>query len=344
MISVILPIYNIETGYLETCLGSLRNQSYSKFEVLMVDDGSNAYVHDVCEKFADQDARFFYIRQDNAGVCVARNNGMDRAKGEYICFIDPDDWIDENYLDVLYNSITENDADIALVDSLVHYAKRAVENHFLDTGKTVLSGESKNKLLYQLFSRTICDYYPPEIPAGTVWAKIFRTDFLSARDLRFLPGLKRMEDILFCMYAYEEAEKIAYLPDCLYHYRVSGDSVSHRYDPEVIEQFERFFGEAQRFLDRYHKEPLLQEALAMRELTAVHSYMRFYYFSSPTLSRQEANREIDRLLEREPYATALQRIDKTLLSKSELIFVTALKNRQYSLLRALVKGRERLKK
>lgn len=344
MISVILPIYNIETGYLETCLGSLRNQSYSKFEVLMVDDGSNAYVHDVCEKFADQDARFFYIRQDNAGVCVARNNGMDRAKGEYICFIDPDDWIDENYLDVLYNSITENDADIALVDSLVHYAKRAVENHFLDTGKTVLSGESKNKLLYQLFSRTICDYYPPEIPAGTVWAKIFRADFLKQNEIRFLPGLRRLEDVLFCMDAYEKAKRIAYQPDCLYHYRVSQASVSHRYDPQIVQDHEMFFQEANRFLDGNHKEQVLYDALAMRELTAVHSYLRFYYFKDSTKTKKEINHQIDNLLREEPYASALKQIDIKLLSKQELVFVLALRQRWYIALRALIKTRELLKK
>ena len=344
MISVILPIYNIETGYLETCLGSLRNQSYSKFEVLMVDDGSNAYVHDVCEKFADQDARFFYIRQDNAGVCVARNNGMDRAKGEYICFIDPDDWIDENYLDVLYNSITENDADIALVDSLVHYAKRTVENHFLNTGKTVLSGESKNKLLYQLFSRKLCGYYPPEIPAGTAWAKIFRADFLKQNGIRFLPGLRRLEDVLFCMDDYEKAERIAYQPECLYHYRVSQASVSHRYDPQIIQDHEMFFRETRRFLDDNHKEQVLYDALAMRELTAVHSYLRFYFFKDSTKTKKEINHRIDNLLREEPYASALKQIDIKLLSKQELVFVSALRQRRYIALRALIKTRELLKK
>lgn len=344
MVSVVLPIYNIREQDLCQCLDSLQRQTHSNFEVLMVDDGSKRYIHEVCRRYEQQDARFQYIQQQNAGVCAARNNGLEHAKGEYICFIDPDDWVSKSYLETLLRIIKEPSADIAIVDGLVHYEKRSAENHFLNIDSAVLSGGEKNKLLYQLFSRAICDYYPPEIPAGTVWAKMIRTEFLRNTGLRFLPGLTRMEDILFCMHAYEQAEKIAYLPECLYHYRVSTNSVSHRYDPDVIHQFERFFREAHGFLDRFQKEELLYRALSMRELTAVHSYLRFYYFSSPDMTVREANHEIDKLLEREPYRTALQHIDWKLLSRQEKIFVTALKKRWYMLLRGLVKGRELLKR
>ena len=344
MISLVLPIYNVKTEYLKACFDSIRQQSYRDFEALMVDDGSDPFVAVVCAEYATWDPRFRYLRQENAGVCAARNAGLNAASGTYVCFIDPDDWLSERYLEVLHRAINDEDADMAMVDSMIHYKNRTVENHFLNSGTAVLQDGGKNRLLYRLFSRTICDYYPPEIPAGTAWAKIFRTEFLRENGLRFLPGLKRMEDILFCMYAYEAAGSIAYRPECLYHYRVSGDSVSHRYDPEVIQTFETFFQEAKRFLDINEKERLLYDALAMRELTAVHSYLRFYYFRDRNKTPQEVNREIDALLMREPYLSALQQMNPKLLSKTEFVFVSALRKRQYGLLRALVKGRELVKR
>ena len=344
MITVILPIYNICKEFLSACLDSLQRQTYQDFEVLMVDDGSEPGVHTCCMRYQEQDPRYRYLRQENAGVCAARNNGMDHAAGDYICFIDPDDWVSDTYLELLVREITATEADIAMVDGAVHYKAQSVENHFLATERTVLEGKEKNLLIYQLFSRKICAYYPPEIPAGTAWAKIFRTAFLREKELRFLPELRRVEDILFNMHAYQQADRIAYLPECLYHYRVSTDSVSHRFDPDVIPQFERFFAEAENFLDRYQKERLLYDALAMRELTAVHSYLRFYYFRIQNKPQKEIDQEIDTLLSREPYASALRQIDQRLLTKQEYLFVLALKHRSYLLLRALVKGRELLKR
>ena len=344
MISLVLPIYNVKTEYLKTCFDSIRQQSYRDFEALMVDDGSDPFVAVVCAEYATWDPRFRYLRQENAGVCAARNAGLNAASGTYVCFVDPDDWLSERYLEVLHRAIHDEDADMAIADSLIHYGKRTVENHYLNCSKTVLEGTEKNRLLYQLFGRAFYDYYPPEIPGGSVWAKMFRKEFLQENRLRFLPGLKRMEDILFCMYAFEAAGSVVYCPECLYHYRVHSDSVSHRYDPDIIRSFELFFEEAKRFLDENEKEALLYDALNMRKLTAIHSYLRFYYFWEPKKAPAKLKQELDALLNREPYASALTRVNPKLLSKTEYVFVSALKKRQYRLLWFLVKGRELVKK
>ena len=152
MISLVLPIYNVKTEYLKACFDSIRQQSYRDFEALMVDDGSDPFVAVVCAEYATWDPRFRYLRQENAGVCAARNAGLDAASGTYVCFIDPDDWLSERYLEVLHRAIHDEDADMAIADSLIHYGKRTVENHFLNSGAVVLQDGGKNRLLYQLFS------------------------------------------------------------------------------------------------------------------------------------------------------------------------------------------------
>ena len=97
MISIVIPVYNAGE-YLEECLNSIRNQTYQDYEVICVDDGSTDISGEICKAFANQDTRIKYLRQDNAGVSAARNLGLKNATGEYVCFVDSDDVLAENYL------------------------------------------------------------------------------------------------------------------------------------------------------------------------------------------------------------------------------------------------------
>lgn len=113
LISVIIPVYNAEK-YLEQCLNSIKNQTYKNFEVIIVNDGSKDNTDSICKKFAQSDSRFRYFSKENGGVSSARNFGLDNANGHYITFIDGDDWVEHNHLEILIKSITENNSDIAI--------------------------------------------------------------------------------------------------------------------------------------------------------------------------------------------------------------------------------------
>lgn len=343
-VSLVLPIFNIREEYLRKCLDSIRIQSFTDFEALLIDDGSKPYIRNLCEFYTEKDSRFHYFYQENAGVCAARNSGMDHSSGQYICFIDPDDWIERNYLESLYNRMEETDADIAIADCTVWYQNHHVQNRFLDGEKTVLKGEDKNLLLYQLVGKKICRYYPPEIACGVPWGKIYRKEFLEHNDLRFIPGMKRMEDNIFNLYAFEHAKAIAYEPSYLYCYRKEEGSASYRYDPDLISHFEKYFEETRKFLDLFHKEEILYKALAMKELTSFNSFLNYYYYRLENHTSREIRRMINDQLEREPYKTALSEIDPQYLTKQEYIFVTALKYRYYSLLKLLIKARSAIRK
>ena len=104
LISIVIPIYNAEK-YLEECLNSIKNQTYKNFEVIMVNDGSKDESETICKRFLEYDARFRYFTKENGGVSSARNLGLDNVKGDFITFIDSDDWIAENHLELLINSI-----------------------------------------------------------------------------------------------------------------------------------------------------------------------------------------------------------------------------------------------
>ncbi|EPT2496917.1 glycosyltransferase family 2 protein, partial [Klebsiella pneumoniae] len=103
IISVILPIYNIKEEYLETCIQSVCRQTLDDIEIILVNDGSTNNCLEVCTKFSHLDNRIIVIDQPNSGVSVARNSGLDIARGEWIAFVDPDDWLEPDYLLSLYN-------------------------------------------------------------------------------------------------------------------------------------------------------------------------------------------------------------------------------------------------
>ena len=114
LISIIVPIYNVE-NYLRQCLDSIMNQTYQKFECLLINDGSSDNSAEICREYVSKDSRFRYFEKENGGVSSARNLGIEYSKGEYITFIDSDDWVDSDYLELLYMKINEYNADLAVL-------------------------------------------------------------------------------------------------------------------------------------------------------------------------------------------------------------------------------------
>ena len=316
-------------------------QTFSDYEVILIDDGSKSYVADICLQYQKKDERFLYYRQENKGLAGARNTGLRNAGGEYVCFIDPDDWLNAAYLETLYSLISTSGADIAVVDTLVHYEHRTVENHFLDGGERVLTGTEKNALLYQLLSRKICSYSPPEIAAGVTWAKMYRKHFLVENKIWSVEGLKRMQDSVMNLYAFDLASSIVYKPLCLYHYRKNEGSASNRYNPHIVDDFEFYYREVEKYLKVCNKEQILQEALFMKELTSFHSYLRYYFFHRLSgFSYHEARQKASELLEEEPYKTAMEHVSRKMLTNQKYIFVSALRNKMFTALRTMIRIRE----
>lgn len=111
LISIIIPVYKVEK-YLSRCLDSIRNQTFTNWECLLIDDGSPDNSGKICDEYAEQDHRFRVFHQKNAGVSAARNKGLDEAKGEWIGFVDSDDWIDNEMYNFMYNNAIKHNADV----------------------------------------------------------------------------------------------------------------------------------------------------------------------------------------------------------------------------------------
>ena len=126
VVSIIIPIYNVE-AYLRQCLETVIHQTYPHLEIILVNDGSPDQSEEICKEFFRKDARIRYVRQENGGLSAARNTGIELATGDYITFIDPDDWVTEDYVEVLYRQLKKYDADVSVANYCLLYTSGVMD-------------------------------------------------------------------------------------------------------------------------------------------------------------------------------------------------------------------------
>lgn len=220
-ISVILPVYNCE-DYLKECLDSLLNQSFKDIEVLCIDDGSSDGSLEILMEYNEKDERIIVISQENMGVAKTRNKALNLVKGNFVYFMDSDDYIDRNAFKKLHANITSNGSDFCLMKAI--FVNGEVEHKFpaFELDKE-FSGVNFNRFAFtykDAKSHVLNDLFAP-------WLKMYRTDFLkSSVDFTF-PELKSYSDAPFHVKTMLNASKISFVPEYLYYYRENDDSLVH---------------------------------------------------------------------------------------------------------------------
>lgn len=220
MISIIVPVYNVE-AYLVECLDSLLSQTGVELEIILVDDGSTDGSLAICQAYAERYRNIKLISQTNQGQSVARNIGLEQAEGEYIFFIDSDDYLTEpGALAHALTTLETEQADIVIFSYRLIYPRKSVDRVFKHE---VIDG--KTALVYQLTNRILV----------TVWAKMFRKDIL--KGCRFPVG-KISEDQLFSYLSFKNSCKIVILNQIYYAYRRWYGSTTHRRDMSLLDVFD----------------------------------------------------------------------------------------------------------
>lgn len=344
-VSVILPIFNIREEYLRKCIESLIHQTKKEIEIILVDDGSQNNAYEICLYYEKQDPRVKAITQENQGVSVARNRGIIESKGDWICFVDPDDWVSKDYIEKLYGAAINNNVDIVQCGCYVYYSdSKIVDNHILNQPSCMLNLEHKRHMMNQIISKALSDYYPPEIACGTPWSKIVKRSYMKRYGLEFIPGMVRMQDGIFSLYAFENTDKIYYLDELIYFYRKEKNSASFRYNPTIVSDFEKFYYEVEKYQEKFNRPECEKVAFQMKKLTSFNSYLLYYFFHKDNpKNKSDKRKELSELLEKKIYANAIAQIDRKYLRKSEFIFVFLLKHKCYRSLEFLVKSRNKVK-
>lgn len=216
MISLIVPIYNVER-YLAECLDSIAQQTYRDFEVILVDDASTDDSMRIAEQYADKDDRFQIIHHaENRGLAAARNTGIANAHGEYIAFADSDDWITNDYLEKLFEMLTQHNADISVCGRYLAYEDDD-KTRIVKDSKPLFSGHSLTR--YGAI-RAINSYRSFDM---SMWGKLFRKQMF--RGIHF-PNGKRNEDFFVCHEIMWKAQAIFYEDIPLYYYRKHSGSIT----------------------------------------------------------------------------------------------------------------------
>lgn len=227
-VSIIVPVYNVEK-FLRECLDSIASQTLKEFEVICINDGSTDNSLEILNEYATKDKRFIVLSQENQGQGVARNKGVELARGEYIQFIDPDDWIELNMLETLYNFAKEHHSQIVKFNYTDYndYSGKYKQQDFIK--------QIQEEYNYDLNETP---YYTWRILKKDcltgldlhVWAHFYKTEFIKSNKIRFAPS-KHGEDHLFVDGAIVLANKIDYLNKYLYFYRIrSGSAVRIKTD------------------------------------------------------------------------------------------------------------------
>ena len=229
MISVVVPVYNMEK-YLEKCIDSLIDQSYSNLEIILVDDGSSDSSGIICDDYSDRDSRIKVVHQNNGGVSSARNAGLDICSGEYVSFVDPDDWIDKGMFQRLVSEINANNADFAVCNEVhVINSDNGVKNMPVNHWKAVKNTKKVNAdgLYRDIFSRT-----------ARVCNKVFTRELVGGT--RFDTGLSYGEDGVFLLDIISRAASAVIVPDGYYYYSINrkGNVVSSEIDKRSLELLE----------------------------------------------------------------------------------------------------------
>lgn len=208
-VSIIVPIYNAEKK-IEKSINSLINQSYKNIEIILIDDGSTDESLEICEKLKNKDDRIKVYSKKNGGVSSARNYGISKSNGKYICFVDSDDTVENDFCEILVKKIEKDNSDL----SCCYY--NVINNDNMDKiTKNIYKNNSDNKYI-MIFKNY----------KGFLWNKLYKKDIIDKYNLKLNEDISMCEDLLFNFQYLEKCNKVSYCNESAYNYFTNDNSLS----------------------------------------------------------------------------------------------------------------------
>lgn len=226
LVSVIIPVYNVEK-HLKQCIDSVINQTYKDLEIILIDDGSPDKSGEICDDYAEKDSRIIVVHKENGGVSTARNVGLDCASGNWIYFMDSDDWLDNNSIELALNSALSNNAEVVFFD--YYHNETKVKLNFCSKSEILFINDRDD---YSSF----CEY----LKSGyTIWNALFSASIINK--IRFKTNIGYSDDRIFKFEVFSFIEKYVYLPMPLYHYRITPGSYTNTYRDSKLAELKNSF-------------------------------------------------------------------------------------------------------
>ncbi len=250
LISVVIPIYNAEET-IAKCIDSVLCQTYQDFEILLINDGSPDNSEEVCLSYAEKDKRIRYIKKENGGVSTARNRGIDEAKGEYLSFIDSDDWIEPDTLEVLMNSAIANNADVVIPRSRMVFCD--TQGNF---EKYVYNEDDYDLVVTKDTIRDEFEHLRESWALYSTCGRLYSKAHLEKYNIRFDDEIRVLEDLCFNLNFVKYSNTVSHISSVVYNFLVLGvaNYASKRKYSDYIISNEKVYFALKDFLEYYNLE------------------------------------------------------------------------------------------
>ena len=268
-VSIIVPVYNIPENVLRHCIESTINQTLKEIEIILVDDGSTNNSGMICDEYKDLDMRIKVVHKRNEGLSAARNTGYKMASGEWVTFLDSDDWIDPHTCEDTYKMGMSNKCDVVIFGTVQEFEKykNPFKYHYNDG--TVFEGEKCKELQCEILN------FAGNI--ATAWAKLFNKKFLDENKLQHNAELRQgSEGIEFNIRVFEKVRKVYFSNHVYYHYIFNPNSISAKHDEKnhyfVIRCFEEIKRQIENSVNKKNLEKLFYNRFAVVIVAAISGY------------------------------------------------------------------------
>lgn len=231
IISIIVPIYNSEK-YLPECIKSILNQTYKNIEIILINDGSTDNSLKICKNYSKIDNRIKKLDKLNSGVAESRNKGIQIASGQFIMFVDSDDFLETTIIEKLYNSIKLNNSDLAICKINDYVNDNKIKRYENNLNSIVFTKKSKSDFIKNYFAKNEAD---SNNIMGVCFRMLIKKDILTNNNITF-PKLKQLEDLVFCTELITKINKISVVNEYLYNYRYVEASAIHKFNIKMINE------------------------------------------------------------------------------------------------------------
>lgn len=254
LISVIVPVYNVEK-YLLRCVNSIQKQTYQNLEIILVDDGSPDRCAQLCEEIKQTDSRIKVVHKENRGLGFARNSGLEIASGEFVTFIDSDDWISENHIENLYREARKNNAD-AVIGAHTSVAADGTEKiYHVSIDEKVYEGTEIVDWIVLPLIGTETNCLQDILLDTSSCMNLYRMSVISQNNIRFhSEKIAIAEDLYFNVDFFCQSHKISVVDEVGYFYYENTDSISRRYDPKRLERTINYYFTIKEQMHQYELE------------------------------------------------------------------------------------------
>ncbi len=320
-LSIIIPVYNV-SKYLPRCIESVLNQSGIDLEVILINDGSTDTSGEICEEYAKNDSRVRVFHQENSGVSAARNKGIDNSLGDWISFIDADDWIELNSLNNILNVIDNRNSDFIIARSFINRnGQEKIERYPFSNNMLDKDYKGTDLIIHSIYSR------------GSIWGVIFKRQFILSNKIKFPLNIKNGEDSIFYSICSIYGEKISFSDSHFYNvYERDGSASRGNWTFDRVLNMTKNISYINQYIEKHNN--LAQEAVYILNFSkySVLSNMYNSFSDSFTIKnyfilREEVKKKLDGSIDTGPIKTNKFKVNILNVSLDAFAILVLLKNK-----------------